>query len=312
MAVQEWLPDWRDPQQYPDLDKHPLTSIAWEFLRRNPEYQEDYARLWGSLSESDRRAKIEEILPQLRGETDEDYRQRWEDSSETAGRFYSEVHPLGWLKKKWGIYDDVPLWSLRDSLDPAKSRSQITTDLANEGNCSKESPDLSFELDYSPAISPGSLHYIRWNERCIVQTMLMGGGNLESLVEAAEKEIDNNECVTKCSIEIDLLLPINVQLDRLKEVLKAKQKHIKEIGFEPKTPRPAQKLPTYLRVLDAKLTGALDGDIATVIYPHRSNDHGSNYHASDLVRKDFKKALSYRDQRYRELPLLQKWAKQRY
>lgn len=43
----DWLPDWRDPKAYPDDD---LTNQqwAWQFLRRNPEYQEVYAR-WREL-----------------------------------------------------------------------------------------------------------------------------------------------------------------------------------------------------------------------------------------------------------------------
>jgi hypothetical protein len=38
------LPDWRDSRQYPPASK--TTSMqrwAWEFLRRNPDYQADYA-----------------------------------------------------------------------------------------------------------------------------------------------------------------------------------------------------------------------------------------------------------------------------
>ena len=34
-----WLPDWRDKDQYPDPHKTSEVEWAWEFLRRNPEYQ---------------------------------------------------------------------------------------------------------------------------------------------------------------------------------------------------------------------------------------------------------------------------------
>ena len=40
-----WLPDWRDPTQYPDGKSTPGRRWAWEFLRRNPRYQE----LWEEL-----------------------------------------------------------------------------------------------------------------------------------------------------------------------------------------------------------------------------------------------------------------------
>lgn len=39
----KWLPNWRNPKAYPDS----ATSLqwAWEFLRRNPEYQQMWAKL---------------------------------------------------------------------------------------------------------------------------------------------------------------------------------------------------------------------------------------------------------------------------
>lgn len=38
----EWLPDWTKPEAYPDHGEN-ASAWAWEFLRRNPEYQKDFA-----------------------------------------------------------------------------------------------------------------------------------------------------------------------------------------------------------------------------------------------------------------------------
>lgn len=38
----DWLPDWTDPAACPDHGEN-AAAWAWEFLRRNPEYQADYA-----------------------------------------------------------------------------------------------------------------------------------------------------------------------------------------------------------------------------------------------------------------------------
>jgi hypothetical protein len=38
----DWLPDWKDASQYPDSIAENFREIAWEFLRRNPEYWEAY------------------------------------------------------------------------------------------------------------------------------------------------------------------------------------------------------------------------------------------------------------------------------
>jgi hypothetical protein len=40
-----WLPDWRDASQYPPVEGTSGTRWAWEFLRRNPEYQKAYSEL---------------------------------------------------------------------------------------------------------------------------------------------------------------------------------------------------------------------------------------------------------------------------
>lgn len=40
------LPDWRDKNQYPQgLGQFSLNQWAWEFLRRNPKYHDDYAAI---------------------------------------------------------------------------------------------------------------------------------------------------------------------------------------------------------------------------------------------------------------------------
>jgi hypothetical protein len=41
MKPPSWLPDWRNPNQYPGANT-PRLEWAWQFLRRNPEYQ----KLW--------------------------------------------------------------------------------------------------------------------------------------------------------------------------------------------------------------------------------------------------------------------------
>src|SRR5438552_1597670 len=48
MDKPDWLPNWQDLTQYPDPKKAIGRIWAWEFLRRNPKYQElwqEYAAL---------------------------------------------------------------------------------------------------------------------------------------------------------------------------------------------------------------------------------------------------------------------------
>jgi len=38
------LIDWTDPKNYQHIEKDPSDEVyAWEFLRRNPQYQNDFA-----------------------------------------------------------------------------------------------------------------------------------------------------------------------------------------------------------------------------------------------------------------------------
>lgn len=38
-------PDWRSPSDYEYLRQLDRAELAWEFLRRNPDYQKDFARI---------------------------------------------------------------------------------------------------------------------------------------------------------------------------------------------------------------------------------------------------------------------------
>ena len=37
--------DWRSPEAYSKLQNADLTGLAWEYLRRNPEYRKQYCGL---------------------------------------------------------------------------------------------------------------------------------------------------------------------------------------------------------------------------------------------------------------------------
>jgi hypothetical protein len=44
-AAPDWLPDWADVSKYPEPEKATPRVWAWEFLRRNPEYQKVWEQL---------------------------------------------------------------------------------------------------------------------------------------------------------------------------------------------------------------------------------------------------------------------------
>lgn len=107
----DWLPCWSDPTKYTDHGDD-LQLWAWEFLRRNPEYQSDYAQ-WvalpdtndeGSWSPKHKRTSFGEWERMLffyadppalsEDETVAEYRQR-------TGEWPELLHVF--LLRKWGL-----------------------------------------------------------------------------------------------------------------------------------------------------------------------------------------------------------------
>jgi len=53
------IKDFTKPKQYPDPDKRSSALLAWEFLRRNPKYQEDFDK-FKKLKSSSAKRKLQE------------------------------------------------------------------------------------------------------------------------------------------------------------------------------------------------------------------------------------------------------------
>lgn len=72
-------PDWRDPEPYKKLLEPYLTNYtAWEFLRRNPDYQKDY----------------DEFDAEWRGKWFEDDRERFEECCALFEPKWGLLHPV--------------------------------------------------------------------------------------------------------------------------------------------------------------------------------------------------------------------------
>ena len=52
-SIPDWLPDWTKPDEYPAPKKTSGARWAWEFLRRNEDYQQDYA-IYSPIKEKDK------------------------------------------------------------------------------------------------------------------------------------------------------------------------------------------------------------------------------------------------------------------
>lgn len=104
-------PDWKDPSAYPDPETLTLQQWAWEFLRRNPDYQADYEKVinlpewYPTILLSN--PKLENYICDPAAYPDESfeaYKKRCEEKGldykvQWLGHFYSE---------KWGLKCSLP------------------------------------------------------------------------------------------------------------------------------------------------------------------------------------------------------------
>ena len=244
MTVSDWLPDWKDPTQYPDGSESP-TRFAWEFLRRNPDYQADFAEY---CRQTDAGVEFDYDPPLQDGESHSDYLSR-------VGNVYRSVSISRLFLDKWGLLSGshyrVP--------NPA-------------------GPGANFKAGIGTS-SPGP-------------------------------ESDAFQDDTKLILSFDLSLPLKIQFDRALAYAKFDQEMFRQRGGQVRDLRPRiEKFPHYLRVLDAKLWGHTNSEIAAQLLPHIEDGHDSGHIASKRIHDDLRAAQRLRDLDYRWLPLADQWNK---
>lgn len=247
IASSGWLPDWRNESEYTDHGDY-LYAWAWEFLRRNPDYQADYAR-WAALPDevmaSDGMSCVSpkyklglgdfhpmfycqpaEGLPAIDGETVGDYEKRTEHWPELL-----RVH----FENKWGM---------RQLADPAD-------------------PNLPWWSDEGDLAMPPYLPYFTdqffWTSNPIELDE-----RLRLLVSWPE-EIDRHVV----TISFDLRFPIDDQITEARKILADAERPVKirRMGI----PQEKKRL-TILRVLDAKLSGATADEVMDELYEGKAHD----------------------------------------
>lgn len=248
----DWLPDWRDETAYEDHGDD-FRAWAWEFLRRNPEYQADYAR-WEALPDSvvapdgtsgaspkyghtigldNSMIYCHAETPALPGETVEEYESR---TGGQARLFQS------YLAEKWGV-------SFIES--PANS-------IGVYGYDEVGAPPI--KLDFAAS-------YLD----CGPRTKLFGQAHeyIAGRLLYAPWSVDDDGSMMTYGFDIRVSIP-----DQLRAVERAlteiKREYELSPGYEGKPRTGLGQKSSYiawLRLLDAELTGATEEEIITEIYP---------------------------------------------
>lgn len=271
-AAPSWLPDWKEENAYTDHGDD-LRSWAWEFLRRNPEYQNDYAK-WSSLPDTE----IDENG--VSGTTPKYWR--------ATGDWESMIY-----------FQPVDGFPVRDceTLGEYRGRTGQDPELLETYLCRRWgiSPGL-----FDPALSaaPSSIdeefmppYFVQFTEKyldCGPREKLYGGsyewisGRL--MTAPWPEEIDHAvECLA-----FDLRFPIKAQIDAAYKLLLEieKQKSDSEYSDEiVKQKRPGQHVKLMLvrlRAFDAWSSGATDEEMCLELYDKDPKKAGSPLDAHDF------------------------------
>ena len=273
----EWgLPDWQNARQYPDHEAVGINRWCWEFLRRSDQYrtfwrdeilpllqrraalpQEVERRIAGQMDEQEARALSLEILDRF---PEPAIMERLAGGQTPAGPMPDECLPGGGTR--FGMAEAMRQFGLFYAIDPRKS------------------------------------------ER--VQPVFAAG-----VTELHAGVVDRDP--HKVAVELDTRLPDKQQLDKFKRILSGRR-HMLQLQSLPEQQqrdmlngflsgkRRMLKLPSpgarthvelyadYLRVLDAKESGATDLNIARVLFPERSTSEGmqqvKNFHRAARKLRD--------------------------
>lgn len=288
---QSWRPNWRDLNTgvYPDHED--LRSWGWEFLRRNPEYQRDYAQ-WSALPDTENAddgvsvlsAKYRDAIcmadamsfypcsadsPSLEGESVEQYEKR---TGHVVERTLRQS-----LENKWCVSRLV---------DPADE-------------CA---PSFCGDVDVPP-------FGVDWMPSEFIQARSVYAENIveRALCASWPKEIDEDVV----AYGFDLSIAIDPQIEIVRAVLREMQK---ERDIKPVT-HPGSHKGTYetlLRILDARDSGASDKEIEDSLCLCKTKKASSEAEradeamrladrASEWLSDNEKRAIELRDSTYANL-----------
>lgn len=255
----KWLPDWTHADAYTDHGED-WQAWAWEYLRRNPKYQADYAR-WAANPDTD-------------GEGS------WSPKHELT---FGDWVPMAFC------YDDPPALSGEETAGEYERRTGVHTELLHLHYCRHwgiselMDPAKDSAPDYSPSdsddVPPYGLSFVESYADYGRDTVFVGSYYewMKGRLLVASWPADLDECVK--SFAFDLRYNIDDQVDAIGVLLKEMQAEAESPPADFPFPTPPMKrvkrisakgLPGMLedlRILDATWFGADWRAIADKLWP---------------------------------------------
>ena len=295
------LRDWRKPSEYPKPNDRDATGWAWEFLRRNPDYQ----RLWD----------VFDTLPDCLELEDEHGPFSTVKCGKWKGTPLADFHFLtdgaGWYADPEPIPGEhvsqyearCPHGRVMPFADYLMTRFRLLPwplePLA----------ELSEHHGFSDAWGEDSEapHWLNLSppDPMLVETYPETYAN-----ELAERLAAIERDPAKVPILFDLRQPIEAQLVEAREMLRyaAKEQPWRtQWGKKPltKEPRPQyrpREHARHIRLLDAAAAGATLEEMAATLHPREVNSYNTGFRVTKRLREALKQAERLRDADYWRLP----------
>jgi Family of unknown function (DUF6499) len=256
-----WLPDWEnDLAKYPKITEKSRVEWAWQFLRRNPKYQQ----LWGQLIRPHyKRAHVKASLD--RADRDGPYRG-------VGVRRPIRLEEIGYQLEpfvQFGISTIPP-----DPAEP-KARLRFSAEFIRYTRTPSMRPNFSYKL---PIVLTGDEVVVWLNLNRSIDQQLAKVRTLMKDLKTRRKLGEFRETFR------------DQQLAKVKTLMKdlATERELEPFRFQPKAYQ------RYLRLLDARSVGAKNSEIARILYPHLLNEY-PEYEGNRQVRTDLRTAERLRD-----------------
>ena len=274
-VLSDALPDWRDPNAYPDPSVASLETWAIEFMARNPDFKREAKQLFAVLDTLAPAAQNAPPEPSINGIPIPVYNLSIAANSGIAGL----LQRYGAKKLPYYQVMRVPTRTYADLFGHAYEL--INRQYADLARLRGEPPPVDPFIPLpEPESSPEREFWILPKEHAQI------------------------------AIRFNLEYPLELQIAAAAQRLKHERERLEKEGqIQPiKNRRRLQRVElyrTYLRLLDAKEAGASVRQMAEFLYPDTPNDY-PDFPGDQAVRGALKAAKKIRDHDYRNLPLREK------
>lgn len=230
--IQRSRPDWKNLSAYDYLNDTPARDLAWEFLRRNKNYYEDY--------KNHRDYPSRKKLMANKDNKDFFYNNFESDPPMNEGESYTNYKAR--INDQRKNFPNMPRYKYKAKFEKFLEK----YDLAQHENIKKyrmknqDGPSFNLPSDQYPIFSRLSKRGMR----------------------ITPKENSKEELVVK----LNVLFPLDDQITKVTEAFNRKKCEVLENPTKGKAPTDKNILITYLRLLDAQATGATDEEILFYLY----------------------------------------------